>query len=101
MSRRICVNGAQAMLLANAANRQPEVLDATRSTWRPATSLREGRSYAENLPDSVRFSGDLRIVLEDVLKMAIPPGADLVEIMRQAAVNGVAAEAISLLRRIA
>lgn len=71
----LTLTGQDALTMSRAANRQAEVLDGTQ--WRTASGLPEAARYANVDPGLVRLRADARVLLEDILKVSVQPGADL------------------------
>ena len=69
--------GLDALNIATAANRLPEVFDTTENQWRPARALPEARRLLSMEPASIRLVCDARILLEDIGKIGINRDADL------------------------
>jgi hypothetical protein len=82
----ITLTGLDAMRVAVDANLAPEVLLGVQ--WTPARSLAQARAMAGDDPNTVRLRGDPRILLENILRQPILPGADLMAVVQAAlAVN--------------
>jgi hypothetical protein len=75
----ITINGPDALVVAQACNRQPEVLDTGIGMWRPAKALPEARRASDTEPLTVRLQGDPRIMLEDMFKVSINLDADITQ----------------------
>lgn len=71
----LTLTGQDALTISRAANRQAEVLDGAQ--WRTASGLPEATRYARVDPALVRLRADARVLVEDILKVAVQPGADL------------------------
>lgn len=63
--------GQDAITVGLASNRQPELLNG--DTWTTAHSLRQAVSVVKEDPNCVRLRIFARVVLEDLLHMAIDP----------------------------
>lgn len=73
----ITIHGPDSLVVAQAANTLPQILDPSIGTWRPAKTISEARRCSDTEPQTVRLAGDPRVMLEDITKESIPLGADL------------------------
>lgn len=71
----LTLTGQDALIVSRAANRQAEVLDGV--NWRSASGLPEATRYATVDPGLVRLRASARVLVEDILKVPVQPGADL------------------------
>lgn len=75
MKDMLTLTGPDALTLSKAANRQAEVFDG--SQWRTASGLPEAVRYGRADPATVRLKASPRVLVEDLLRVAIQPGSDL------------------------
>lgn len=92
--------GMDAMALAQAGNRQPELLDPATGHWSPAPAWRL-RPIASREPERVRLRAGARALAEDIAGRALPddgqPLAAQVAHACAQAPSGVQADALALL----
>lgn len=92
--------GMDAMTLAQAGNRQPELLDPATGKWSTASAWRL-RPIASREPESVRLRAGARALAEDIAGHALPDtGQPLSALIAHAAAraeSAVQAEALVLL----
>lgn len=77
--------GSEATQLCILTNRQAEVYTGT--GWRAANSHAEARRFLANDAQLVRMRIGDRVLLEDILKIAIPVGTPLGDVINQVALN--------------
>lgn len=94
----ITIFGMDALSVAQDANLQPEVLVG--SVWRLAKSFAEARALLATEPNLVRLRGDLRVLLENILKTAVLPGESLPAIMTTALTHGLGLTSIPIIQRL-
>lgn len=64
-------SGLDALNIAMAANRMPEVMELSQNLWRPARGYPEVRRLISAEPQLVRLVADARVLLEDLSGAAI------------------------------
>lgn len=77
--------GSEATQLCALTNRQAEVCNGT--GWRAANSHAEARRFLADDAQLVRLRIDDRVLMEDILKIAIPVGTPLADVINQVALN--------------
>lgn len=81
----LTLTGQDALTISRAANRQAEVFDGKQ--WKTASGLPEATRYARVDPMLVRLRASSRVLVEDILKVSVQPGADLNAPIQQARYN--------------
>lgn len=98
----IYLSGIDALNVAIAANRMPEIFNTGANLWRPARSYPEARRLLALEPQLVRLSGDARVLLEDLSKQTVQFEDDLLRAAQALAgvTDAVKAAVIDALERL-